>query len=437
MNPYVALLLCVLLIAGNALFVAAEFSLVTVDRATVQDRAESGSRRAGLLRHALRTLSTQLSGAQLGITVTSLVVGFLAEPAIATLLRGPLLDLGVPESAVTAVSVALALGIATGTQMVLGELVPKNLAIARPLAVGLSVVPAQVGFTKVAGPLIRALNGNANWLLRRVGIEPQEELASARSPEELASLVRRSAEVGTLPGDTAHLIAQALDLGDLTAADILTPRRRVRFLTVQDSVADLLALVAATGHSRFPVAGPQGRDDVTQVAQLRLALRVPPEQRATTPVTAIARPATLVPDTIEAGPLLERLRVGQGQLAVVIDEYGGTAGVVTLEDIVEELVGEVRDEHDPQVLRVRTLDDGALVVSGLLRPDELADVGIRIPEDDAYDTLGGYLTHELGRFGLVGDRVEAPGWVLTVLRVDGRRIDAVRAQPIDEPGAER
>jgi CBS domain containing-hemolysin-like protein len=430
-NALVPLLFCLVLVAANAAFVAAEFSLVTVDRGMVQDRAEAGVRRARVLRHALRTLSTQLSGAQLGITVTSLVVGFLAEPAIASLLRGPLLDLGVPEAAVTGLSVGLALAIATGLQMVFGELVPKNLAIAQPLRVGMFTAPAQVGFTRVAGPLIRFLNGNANWLLRRIGIEPQEELASARSPQELASLVRRSAEVGTLPGDAAHLIAQALDFGDLTAGDVLTPRRRVRFLNLGDSVADLLELVSATGHSRFPVAGPGGKDDVTQMAQLRMALRVPAELRARTPIADIARPATLVPDSMPLGQLLERLRQGQGQLAVVLDEYGGTAGVVTLEDLVEELVGEVRDEHDPHVLRVRHLDDGALLVSGLLRTDELHDEGIPIPDHDAYDTLGGFLTAQLGRLGAVGDQVRAPGWLLTVVRVDGRRIDVVRAEPTD------
>lgn len=427
MSQWLPLLVCCLLIAANALFVAAEFSLVTVDRATVNARAEAGDRRAGVVRRALHTLSTQLSGAQLGITVTSLIVGFLAEPAIASLIDDPLARVGVPEAVVDPLSVAIALAVATAVQMVLGELVPKNLAIARPMPVARSVAGPQVGFTAVAGPLIRFLNGNANWMVRRLGIEPQEELASARSPEELGSLVRRSAEAGTLPGETADLIREALDFGGLTAADVMTPRRRVRFLSATDTVAQLVDLVRATGHSRFPITGSGGADDVSQVAHLRLALRVPAELRATTPVTQAALPAILVPSTLAADDLLIRLRAGRGQIAVVVDEYGGTAGVASVEDLVEELVGEVRDEHDPAALRVRHLGGGDLLVSGLLRADELADMGIDIPQDEGYDTLGGYINDRLGRLARVGDTVTAPTWRLTVVRMDGRRIDAVRA----------
>jgi CBS domain containing-hemolysin-like protein len=423
------LIVCVLLVAANALFVAAEFSLVTVDRATVQERAEAGDRRARVVRRALRTLSTQLSGAQLGITISSLVVGFLAEPAIASLLDGPLRDLGLSDTSATAVSIALALAIATAFQMVLGELVPKNVAIAQPLPVARAVSGPQVAFTTVAGPLIRFLNGNANWVLLRFGIQPQEELASARSPGELASLVRRSAEVGTLPGEAAHLVSEALAFGSLTAGDVLTPRSRVRSLPSEASVADLIDLVQQSGLSRLPLTGPGGLDDIQGIGALRLALRVPADMRAATPVTAASIPPILVPESIPADELLARLREGRGQLAIVVDEYGGTAGVASLEDLVEELVGEVTDEHDPRDLRVRPLDGGALLLSGLLRPDELHDLGVGVPDDDAYDTLAGYITHELGRLAHVGDRVDAPGWTLTVQRMDGRRIDVVRAEP--------
>jgi CBS domain containing-hemolysin-like protein len=431
----VLLLVCVVLVAGNALFVAAEFSLVTVDRATVAQRAEAGDAPAARVRSALRSLSTQLSGAQLGITVTSLVVGFLAEPAIASLLTGPLVAAGVPEAAVRGVSVTIALLIATGFQMVLGELVPKNLAIARPLPVARAVAGPQLAFTTVAGPLIRFLNGNANGVLRRFGIEPQEELASARSPEELGSLVRRSAEAGTLERSTARLLDRSLHFGDRTAADVLTPRRRVRFIDEDASVADLLELVRDTGHSRFPVLGEGGADDVSQIAHVRMALRVAPEQRPTTPVREIAVPAVLVPETVPIDALLTQLRAGHGQLALVVDEYGGTAGVVSLEDLVEELVGDVHDEHDVPVLRVRCLDGGTLVMSGLLRPDEVSELGIPCPQSDSYDTVGGFLTHDLGRIAAIGDHADVPGWRLEVTRMDGRRIDEIRAVPSPGPGA--
>ena len=433
MTEWVPLLLCVVLVAGNALFVAAEFSLVTVDKATVVESAESGDRASRRVRTALRSLSTQLSGAQLGITITSLVVGFLAEPAIAELLRDPLLALGIAESAVRGVSLTLALVIATGFQMVLGELVPKNMAIARPLGVARTVAAPHLAFTRAAGPLIRFLNGNANWFVRRMGMEPQEELASARAPSELASLVRRSAEAGTLERSTARLVDRSLRFGDRVAADVLTPRRRVRFVDARASVSDLLALVRSTGHSRFPVVVDGDTDNIRDVANLRMALRVPVEARDTTPVAEIAVTALLVPETVPLDSLLAQLRAGHGQLAVVVDEYGGTAGVVSLEDLVEELVGDVSDEHDRPMLRVRTLADGAMVMSGLLRPDEVRELGIPCEDDDAYDTVGGFLIHELGRIAELGDRVDVLGWQLVVTRMDGRRIDEIRAEAEHQP----
>lgn len=429
MSEWLPLLVCVLLVAGNALFVAAEFSLVTVDKATVVERAEAGDAAAARVRSALRTLSTQLSGAQLGITITSLVVGFLAEPAIASLLREPLLSLGVPEAAVRGVSVTAALVIATGFQMVLGELVPKNLAIAKPLSVSRAVAGPQLAFSTVAGPLIRFLNGNANRIIRTLGFEPQEELASARSAAELASLVRRSAEVGTLERTTARLLDRSLHFGERIAADVLTPRRRVRFIDADASVAAMLDLVRATGHSRFPVISNGDTDDIRQVVYLRMALRVPPDERASTVVAQVAVPAVLVPETLPLDALLTQLRSARGQLAVVVDEYGGTAGVVSLEDLVEELVGDVSDEHDRPMLRVRNVGNGSLVMSGLLRPDEVRELTIPCPDSDAYDTVGGFLIHELGRIAELGDRVEVDGWALTVTRMDGRRIDEIRVEP--------
>lgn len=433
MTEWLPLLVCVALIAGNALFVAAEFSLVTVDKATVAERAEAGDAGAARVAAALRTLSTQLSGAQLGITVTSLVVGFLAEPAIASLLRDPLLAVGVPEAAVRGVSVALALLLATGFQMVLGELVPKNLAIARPLPVARAVAGAHLAFTAAAGPLIHVLNGNANAIVRSLGMQPQEELASARSPEELASLVRRSGDAGTLEPSTARLLHRSLHFGDKVAADVLTPRRNVRTIESSASVADLLDLVRATGHSRFPVVVDGDADDIRGVAHLRAALRVPASSRATTSVRDVALPAVLVPETLPVDALLGQLRSENGPLAVVVDEYGGTAGVVTLEDLVEELVGDVSDEHDSPMPRVRPLAGGRLLLSGLLRPDEVAELGIPCPDSDAYDTVGGFVMREIGRVADVGDRAELPGWRLVVTRMDGRRIDLLRAEPTGTP----
>ena len=307
MTAWALLALVVLLIVANGLFVAAEFSLVTVDRATVEREAGSGDVRSERLLEALRGLSTQLSGAQLGITVTSLVVGFIAEPSLATILRGPLGLTGLSDTAVTATSFAVAFVVVTGLQMVFGELVPKNWAIAEPLRVGRAVVGFQRGFTTVAGPVIAVLNGMANWIVRRLGIEPAEELASARSPEELASLARRSAQRGTLEAGTAELFSRSIEFGDRRAADVMTPRPRVRFVNAEDPVTTVLDLSTSTGHARFPVIG-ESVDDVLGMVHFKHVVAVRYEERPGTAVAQVVHELPAVPATMELDALLRVLR---------------------------------------------------------------------------------------------------------------------------------
>ncbi|SEJ45817.1 hemolysin family protein [Demequina mangrovi] len=453
-EAWLLLLLAIVLIGVNALFVAAEFAFVTVDRPTVDRAAEAGDRRASSLQKGLRKLSTELSGAQLGITVSSLMVGFIAEPSIATLVRVPLESLGLPESSALGVSLALAFLLATGTQMVFGELVPKNWAIAEPLRVGRAVAGAQRGFTWFAGPLIHVLNGAANRIVRAFGMEPREELASARSARELQSLAERSAEQGTLEPRVARRLARAAELKERTASDAMTPRTRVHFLAATDSVADLLVLASRTGHARFPVTG-EDVDEIVGVAHFKRALAVPARARKDTPVSAIGLPVTSVPSTMPLTSVLAALREGS-QVAVVVDEYGGTDGIVTLEDLVEEIVGEIEDEQDRPVSRHRRLRDGRWSLSGLLRPDEAGEVmGLELPEARESDTLGGLLTERLERFPHVGDTVDLDArdesvrdedGIATpviarvrVTRVDGHRVDrvVVEAVPVrsdDESG---
>lgn len=421
-----------LLIAANALFVAAEFSLVTVERGDVEARAEAGERGASGVLAGLRSLSTQLSGAQLGITVTSLLVGFLAQPSLAALIEPALLAVGLAEDAVEAVSLMLALLAATGVQMIVGELVPKNIAIARPFATAVVVVPFQRMFTTVTGPLIRFLNGNANWLLRRFGIEPQEELASARSPQELLSLVRRSADAGTLGRPMATLIQRSLSFGRRSAGDVMTARGQVLFVKARTPVEDVIELSRTSGHSRFPVTGPSGFDEILGVVSLRRCLRVPEDDRAATDAARVMDPPVVVPGSMELDDLLIVLRT-RSHLAVVVDEYGGTDGVVTLEDLVEELVGEVEDEHDEHRTRVVRREDASLVLSGLMRPDELREFGIPAGDDREYDTLGGLVVDLLGRIAEEGDTVDLDGWKLRVSRMDRRRVDVVEATPPHQP----
>ncbi|WP_205857199.1 hemolysin family protein, partial [Phytoactinopolyspora endophytica] len=417
MTEWVLLAAAALLIGANAVFVAAEFSFVTVDRATVERRSGSGDHRDRNLLQGLRSLSTQLSSAQLGITVTSLLVGWLAEPSLATLLRGPLGSIGLPDAGITGVSVALALVVATGTQMIFGELVPKNWAIAEPLRVGRAVGGAQRAFTTGAGPLIRFLNGSANRILRMIGVEPTEELASARSPQELASLVSRSAREGTLDPSAADLVARSISFGDRTAADAMTPRPRVRFISADRPVSEVLQKAASTGHARFPVAG-ENVDEVVGAVHFKHALAVPLAQREHRLVSDVMADVASVPGTMELDPLLAMLRSPGLQMAVVVDEYGGTAGIVTLEDLVEEIVGEIADEQDRPVRTHVQYGDGAWVLSGLLRPDEVARrIGLDLPGSQFYDSLGGFVIEQLGRIPEVGD-------VVTVSALDQRQPDA-------------
>jgi len=422
------------LVAACGAFVAAEFAFITVDRASVERAAEAGDRQASGVLSGLRSLSTQLSAAQVGITVTNLLIGFLAEPSIARLVDGPLQSLGAPDSAVTGVSVTIALVLATGFTMVFGELVPKNLAIARPLATAKAVQGFHRGFTRVAGPIVRLFNGTANAILRRMGIEPQEELASARSAEELSSLVRRSAEQGTLELETATLLQRSLAFGDRRAVDVMTPRVRMHSMDAEDPVMAVLELTRTTGRSRFPVLSGDG-EDILGVVHLKHAMSVPHERRAQTPIAEIMVAPVLVPSTLELDALLELLRQGGLQMALVVNEFGGVDGVVTLEDLIEEIVGEVEDEHDAHDDSVREEPDGTWTLSGLLRPDEAGRVvGVSLPEDEEYETIGGLIGMRLGRMPQTGDAVELealdfelnPRLVeLTVKRLDGLRIDRI------------
>ncbi|CAL8968451.1 hypothetical protein TESS_TESS_01662 [Tessaracoccus sp. O5.2] len=427
----------VILIAANATFVAAEFALVTVDRPTVSRLSETDAKAASL-REALRTMSTQLSGAQLGITITSLVVGFIAEPSIAALLEVPIEAVGLPEEAASVVAFTAAFLIATVVQMVFGELVPKNWAIAEPLKVGRAVVGFQRAFTWVSRPLLWFLNGTANRLVRAFGMEPQEELASARSAQELAALAARSARQGLLDEDLARRLEHSVALGERTASDAMTPRPRVRFLKLDQTAADVLDAVRATGHARFPVMG-DSVDDVRGVVHFKDAVAVPAADRATTPVAGLIRPLRAVPSTMPLGPVLEVLRRGV-QMAVVVDEYGGTDGIVTLEDVVEEIVGEIDDEQDRPTRAYRELGERRWSLSGLLRPDEVGEtLNLELPEGRESDTLGGLITEELERFPRIGDEVvlavrdesrpdddglPSPAQArLTVTRLDGWRVD--------------
>ncbi|MFI9806765.1 hemolysin family protein [Streptomyces sp. NPDC052301] len=417
-----------LLILANGFFVAAEFGLVTVERPDAEQAAAAGDRRARTVVESLKELSFQLSGTQLGITITSLVVGMLAEPALARLLHGPFAAIGIPGGAVSGVAVVVGMLLASAIQMVVGELVPKNWAVSKPLQVARFVAGPQHRFARLFRPVIAALNTVANRLVRALGVEPADELASARTPGELVSLARHSAQAGALEQDTADLFVRTLSLGDLTAQHVMTPRVKVSALQASATAEDVVNLTRATGLSRFPVYRDK-IDEIVGMAHLKDALAVPVHERLRTPVSRIARKALLVPETLPVQPLLARLRSEQ-PIAVVIDEYGGTAGVVTLEDIVEELVGEVRDEHDAKdmpELAAAPPEDGkpAWDVDGSCRVDILQRIGLDVPEGP-YETVAGLVADLLGRIPAPGDKAELPGWRLSVRQVGHYRAERVR-----------
>lgn len=424
----------VLLTLATGVFVAAEFSMITLDRPDVE-RAAQTSRSARSVLKGLRTLSTQLSGAQVGITITTLLVGFLVEPSLSQLLAGPLRSAGLADHLVAPVSVGLGMFIATVVSMVVGELLPKNLAISLPLATASWAVPLQRAFTWAVRPLIAVLNGSANKILRSWGIEPQEELSSGRTPEELVFLVRRSAEAGTLDPGTANLLARSIGFSSHSAVDVMTHRLNLDAVPESGTAADVVDLAQRTGHSRFPVVDDDV-DDIVGVVHLKSAVAVPRVLREQTGVRALMTEPLRVPETLRLDPLLMELRTHGMQLAVVVDEYGGTAGVVTLEDLVEELVGEVVDEHDMENPRVVPLPEGYLV-PGDLRPDELRDLGVPVPDSQHYETVAGFMLDDLQRLATVGDAVVIGDWVLRAHQVEVRRIEQVmvKRQHVADHGA--
>ncbi|MER7456860.1 hemolysin family protein [Micromonospora sp. NPDC126480] len=444
----VGLLLIIVLTVATGYFVAQEFGYVAVDRGKLRQRADEGDRAAARALEVTGRLSFMLSGAQLGITVTALLVGYVAEPYLGAGLAELLGQAGMSTSVSLPLSVFLALVIATVVQMVIGELAPKNLAIARAEPLARALASSTLIYLKVAGPLIKLFDRSAVRLLRRLGIEPIEELPSGATPEDLEQIIAESRQEGRLTAEMSTLLDRGLDFRQLTAGEAMVPRVDVHTVRAHEPVSRVVELLE-TGRSRFPVRGAEGVDDVVGVIGIADVLGVPLERRATTPVSAVAVPPLLVPETLPLPTVLDRLRSGHRQLACVVDEYGGFAGVITLEDIAEELVGPIRDEDDPPERTPTRQDDGSWVVPARWRIDEVADsTGISLPEAPEYDTLSGLVMRELGRVPEVGDRLEvtlpvdgdeAPVGtkaLVEVLAVDRHVADSVRLRLL-EPGGRR
>ncbi|WP_060882238.1 hemolysin family protein [Streptomyces scabiei] len=403
-NAVTGLLAVLVLTAGTGYFVAQEFAYVFADRLALARDAAAGDRRAARALTVLERLSFMLSGAQLGITVTGLIVGFIAEPSVSALLEPALTGLGVPEGAVGGISVVLAFTAATVVQMVLGELAPKNLALAVPERLAKSLAASTLAYLKVVGPVVHVFDGAANRLLRRVGIEPVEELHHGATLEELGHLIGESHEQGELPKDTAELLDHALEFSERTLDEVMVPRVAAVFVRDDASAAEAVELIARHGHSNYPVLGDHP-DDVTGVLGVRELMRLPAGPLTATTAGALARRPLLLPDTLPLPDAVTRMREQDDEFAVVLDEHGGLAGIVTYEDIAEELVGDIADESDT-VTELAVADGTGWLVDAGRRLDEIADAtGLHLPEEEDYDTVAGLVVDRLGRFPAIGDRL--------------------------------
>ncbi len=408
-----------LLIAANSFFVASEFGLVAADRPKIDQLASEGDRQARIGQGLLKELSRHLSGAQLGITITSLLLGFVAEPAV-----GPIIN---PVFSGDSARVVVALSLATIFQMVVGELVPKSVAIADPVATTRRLARPTAIFGAIAKPLVWFLNGCANGIVRWFGVEPKEELHGSHDLGELEFMIKSSGTEGTLDPEDVDLLTRSIRFSEKDAADALIPRVEVRALRSDQSVADLVEASIETGFSRFPVC-VDDLDDVIGVVHVKSVYSLPFEQRATTAVTALMSDVLAIPEARELEHLFADLRNDRDHMAIVVDEHGGTAGIITLEDLLEEIVGEIDDEYDEAatvgVTRVEYA--GSTVISAGLHADEIeAATGFMMPDGD-YETLAGFILAELGHIPSPGEIIPHDGWRIEVVAMDRHRIVTAR-----------
>jgi CBS domain containing-hemolysin-like protein len=401
--------LILVLTVATGYFVSQEFAYVAVDRSRLQTLAAEGDAAAARALKVTARLSFVLSGSQVGITITALLAGYFAEPYLGAGLARVLGAAGVPDAVSMSISVVLALLLATIIQMVLGELAPKNLAIAKAEAIALRLARSTLLYLTVAGPLIHLFDSASNRILRRVGIEPVEELPQGATAQELDRIIETSYEQGLLDQDTMRLLDRGLDFRARTAGEAMVPRVDVVTVHREEPLTRVVEL-QGTGHSRFPVIGASV-DEVIGVVAIGEVVELEPADRATVAVGSLASQPVAVPTTLPLPAVLERLRVARRQLAIVVDEYGGFAGIVTLEDIAEELVGEIRDEDDLPETGLVQGGDGSWVVPARWRLDEVAEAtGVHLPDSDDYETVSGLVMARLGRIPDIGDSlvVELP-----------------------------
>jgi CBS domain containing-hemolysin-like protein len=421
-----ALAAAVVLLAGNGFFVAAEFALLAARRSRVEQLAGEGDGRA---RHALagiRELSLMLAGAQLGITICSLLLGAVAEPAIAHVIEdalGGVVDL--PAGVLHAISFGIALSLVVFLHMVVGEMAPKSWAISHPESSALALARPFRAFTLLFRPVIRLLNLAANGVIRLVGVQPQDELAMAHAPADLLLLLEEAAGHGAIAPDEHRLLTRSLELSGLDAEAAMTPRRDVVAVDAAQPATEIGAVARSTGRSRI-IVHEGDLDRVVGVVHVKDVLLLDPADRATTTARDLARPVPATHEDHLLEDLLVEMRTSRQHLAVVADEHGTVSGIVTLEDVLEELVGELEDETDERRGRIRADGEGAYLLAGSLRPDELEQrTGVSLPEGD-WDTMAGLMIAELDRIPTVGESLQLDEVTLTVTATEGYAITEIR-----------
>jgi CBS domain containing-hemolysin-like protein len=429
------LVLLLLLVLINGFFVAAEFAVVRSRRARLEQLRDEGDDRARLALDQMEHVDEFVATSQVGITLASLGIGFLGEPALAELLE-PLFG-GIASHAVAlGISIALAFTIVTFLHVILGEQAPKMLAIARAEPTLLRVARPLRFFRIALHPLIVATNAPANFIVRNVFRVDTDGVGDETSPEELRLLISRGAQRGRLDPGEAGMLGGVFHLHEQEAREVMTPIPAVVTVDVADNVEAALRRCVTSGHARLVVIEDDNADRVKGVVHNNSLARVYMSDGPEAPIDSVVRDALIVPETRPLDDLLHDLQVQRTSLAVVVDEYGRTVGIVTVEDILEEVVGEIEDETDPRAAALRRLANGDWFVRGHVSLGDLADAGIELPVDtDAYNSVGGYVFGELGRLPKRGDSIRANGYTIRVEAVRENRIEAVRISSSVRPAA--
>jgi len=419
----------VILLLANGFFVAAEFAYITARRNVLEQTSGRAARAAAGLN---RNLSLSLAASQLGITMASLLLGAVAEPAVGSILERGLGLFPIPEAVTHGLSLVIALLIVVFLHMVIGEMAPKNIVISSPeRSATLLALPFRA-FVIVFRPLIVVLNGFANRVLRLFRVMPTDALEVGHSAEDLAVIIAAGQEEGVIEDFTHRLLTGAIIFGDLDASEVMIPRPDVVAMSSDSSVTAIEQIMKRTGHSRIPVFSGD-LDNISGFVHVKDLMSVDDDERDSVIDPGLVRSPLFVPESAHIRSVLDDMRRTRIHFAIVVDEHGSTAGIITMEDIAEELVGEIRDEHDRRERPMTMTEEGVIVADASVRPDQLVKFGVHLPGGD-YETIGGLIMDRLGRLPSDGDMVEEGGWRLRVARTDGRRVrdvELTRVSPED------